>query len=69
MPKIAQHIERPWLEELMSNYPDGRKGVSRDAEIPRGLLSEYVTGRRTPRPAKAKKIARLVGCDWQLFFP
>jgi hypothetical protein len=63
MPRKAQHIERQWLADAMSQHPGGRKAVSEATGIPLNLLSEYVTGARKPRPGRAIVLGKLLGFD------
>jgi hypothetical protein len=68
MPKRAQHIERPWLEELMAKYPGGRKAISEVLSIPLSLLSEYVTTDKMPRKKRARALSELLGFDLSRFY-
>lgn len=59
---------RTWLIGIRKARGMSQKAVADAAGITQPSYWQYEAGVATPRPAIAKKIAKLLGFDWTLFF-
>lgn len=59
---------RPWLKNIRIEAKRTMKSVSEDAGISECYYSQIENGTRNASVSVAKKIAEVLGFDWQIFF-
>lgn len=59
---------RMWLIGIRKARGMSQKAVADAVGIAQPSYWQYESGDSTPRPATAKKIAKLLGFDWTLFY-
>lgn len=61
-------MKREWLIAYRKAKGLSQDELSKILEISPSAYSTYENGTRTPKPAMAKKIARIFGFDWTKFY-
>ena len=62
---------RDWLKQIRTSSEQTQEQIANRAEISRAYYTRIENGKRgEPLPVDtAKKIAAILGFDWQLFYP
>ena len=61
-------MEREWLWRLRLDAGMSGTDVAKICGISQAEYSRIETGNRTPRPALAQTLGRVLGFDWRLFY-
>lgn len=59
---------RSWLVDLRRNKGLSQSAVAKEVGIKQPSYHLIETGKTDPRPATAKKIAKVLGFDWKEFY-
>ncbi|PWV92010.1 DNA-binding XRE family transcriptional regulator [Paenibacillus cellulosilyticus] len=60
--------ERTWLKEKRQRLSLTQDAIAERIGITRASYAHFETGRRTPAPRVAKRLAETMGFDWDIFF-
>lgn len=59
---------REWLMQFRKEKGLSIKAIAKLSGVTQQCWSNYEIGKRTPRPNKAQKIAKLLGFKWTKFY-
>lgn len=59
---------RTWLIKMREQHGLSQAQVAKAVGISQPTYWEYEKGKSTPKPERAKQIARLLGFDWTAFY-
>ncbi|MEY8844062.1 helix-turn-helix transcriptional regulator [Bacillus safensis] len=59
---------RKWLSNMRKDLGKTQEEVANAAGIKRPYYSQIELGSRSPSVGVAKRLSKILGCDWTLFF-
>ncbi|WP_224930415.1 helix-turn-helix transcriptional regulator [Bacillus safensis] len=59
---------RKWLSDMRKDLGKTQEEIATAAGIKRPYYSQIELGSRSPSVGVAKRLSKIIGCDWTLFF-
>ncbi|WP_373368013.1 MULTISPECIES: helix-turn-helix domain-containing protein [Bacillus] len=60
--------KRKWLSKMRKEIGKTQEEIATAAGIKRAYYSQIELGSRSPSVGVAKRISKIIGCDWTYFF-